>query len=294
MIVIPLSNMQSNAPSSHFFDSVTVEVELVVPKNRFFCPQKPLDDLTLQIDTCHVCSKEIAATVSKLSVGFVCVRSVTNNGQHQKLMTRQWQFKLHMRVAHSQIQRYKKIRAYMQTERLQLAEVNAQWLLPAVFFFWSSTHIPVCVQERVEAFIRYTCEWNGEILGDTGCLLSPHCWRTHTHTHSAGNASISSEYLCEVALATVIPSVSQLMLVKRQLNVNAQRSSIRIQNSDSFVGIIVSRFLVFDPYRQCQCQSASASTSARYRCPSHLKDLNCTAAAAFSIKNKLVPPKAKR
>lgn len=81
--------MQSNAPSSHFFDSVTVEVELVVPKNRFFCPQKPLDDLTLQIDTCHVCSKEIAATVSKLSVGFVCVRSVTNNGQHQKLMTRQ-------------------------------------------------------------------------------------------------------------------------------------------------------------------------------------------------------------
>jgi len=135
MIVIPLSNMQSNAPSSHFFDSVTVEVELVVPKNRFFCPQKPLDDLTLQIDTCHVCSKEIAATVSKLSVGFVCVRSVTNNGQHQKLMTRQWQFKLHMRVAHSQIQRYKKIRAYMQTERLQLAEVNAQWLLPAVFFF---------------------------------------------------------------------------------------------------------------------------------------------------------------
>lgn len=116
----------------------------------------------------------------------------------------------------------------------------------------------------------------------------------HTHTHSAGNASISSEYLCEVALATVIPSVSQLMLVKRQLNVNAQRSSIRIQNSDSFVGIIVSRFLVFDPYRQCQCQSASASTSARYRCPSHLKDLNCTAAAAFSIKNKLVPPKAKR
>lgn len=292
MIVIPLSNMQSNAPSSHFFDSVTVEVELVVPKNRFFCPQKPLDDLTLQIDTCHVCSKEIAATVSKLSVGFVCVRSVTNNGQHQKLMTRQWQFKLHMRVAHSQIQRYKKIRAYMQTERLQLAEVNAQWLLPAVFFGLPHTYL-----FAFRSVLRHSLDTHASGMvrySGIQVVCSALTADAHTHTHSAGNASISSEYLCEVALATVIPSVSQLMLVKRQLNVNAQRSSIRIQNSDSFVGIIVSRFLVFDPYRQCQCQSASASTSARYRCPSHLKDLNCTAAAAFSIKNKLVPPKAKR
>jgi len=183
-----------------------------------------------------------SATVSKLAVGFVCVWSVTNNGQHQKLMTRQWQFKLHMRIAHSQIQRY--TATDTDAKPMQLAEVNAQ----------CSTMAPTCrVSTYLFAFrsvLRHSLDTHahGEILGYTGCLFSP-----HSHKAECIHLRVS---VC-VALATVIPSVSQLVLVKRQLNVNAQRSSIGIQSS--FVGIFVSRFRSLSAMSVSKCISVNVS-----------------------------------
>jgi len=138
-----------------------------------------------------------------------------------------------------------------------------------------STDLPVCVQERVEAFIRYTCAWRDTRIHRL--FVQPA--RTHSRMHPSPSICVRRLGYCH--------SVSQ-SVGAGQTTTQRQRAKEFDRNPEFFcrnfrfsLSIPIGNVSVKVHQRQRQPDIGGSD-----RIPS-LKDLNCT----FSIKNKLVPLK---